>query len=146
MRLPFGRPRGPATRLPRSPAPSWLAFSTLAFLASRLRQMRDELIAEIHQARSEGDKKIDVLAAALRETEERLQRHELHVAQTFMPRAAVEDGFDRIEKAIASAVDRIDVRFEKVQAKLEARRADSPRSRSVSGPPRWAASPIKGAG
>lgn len=98
--------------------------STLAFLASRLRQLRDELIAEIHQARSEGDKKIDVLAGELRATEERLQRHELHVAQNFMPRAAVEDGFDRIEKAIASAMDRIDVRFEKVEAKLETRGTD----------------------
>ncbi len=95
--------------------------STLAFLASRLRLLRDELIAEIHQARSEGDKKIDALASALRETEERLQRHELLVAQSFKPRAAVEDGFDRIEKAIASAMDRIDVRFEKVEAKLVAR-------------------------
>jgi len=104
--------------------------STLAFLASRLRQLRDELIAEIHQARSEGDKKIDVLAGELRATEERLQRHELHVAQNFMPRAAVEDGFDRIEKAIASAMDRIDVRFEKVEAKLQAR------APSASDPPR----------
>lgn len=92
--------------------------STLAFLASRLRQLRDELITEIHQARSEGDKKIDLLTGELRATEERLQRHELHVAQSFMPRAAVEDGFDRIEKAIASAMDRIDLRFEKVEAKL----------------------------
>ena len=97
--------------------------STLAFLASRLRQLRDELIAEIHQARSEGNKKIDVLAGELRATEERLQRHELHVAQSFMPRAAVEDGFGRIEKAIASAMDRIDARFEKVEAKLETRRS-----------------------
>ncbi|MGD9890035.1 MAG: hypothetical protein AB7O95_01855 [Geminicoccaceae bacterium] len=95
--------------------------STLAFLASRLRQLRDELIAEIHQARSESDKKIDVLAGELRATEERLQRHELHVAQNFIPRAAVEDGFGRIEKAIASAMDRIDARFEKVEAKLEQR-------------------------
>jgi len=103
--------------------------STLAFLASRLRQLRDELIAEIHQARSESDKKIDVLAAALRETEERLQRHELHVAQNFMPRAAVEDGFGRIETAISSAMDRIDVRFEKVEAKLETWGTASPRPR-----------------
>jgi len=30
-------------------------------------------------------------------------------------------GFDRMEKAISSAVDRIDARFEKVEAKLETR-------------------------